>query len=98
MRGFWNGPWVVGGDFNVIRFAHEKNSHSRVMRSMRDFGEFINCGSLLDCPLMNARFTWAIGQEQPTLSELDRFLVSNDWEELYPRFSQEGLPKIVSDH
>lgn len=28
IRGLFEGPWVVRGDFNVIRFALEKNSGS----------------------------------------------------------------------
>lgn len=28
VRGFWDGPWVVGGDFKVIRFVHKKNSQT----------------------------------------------------------------------
>lgn len=27
-----------------------------------------------------------------------RFLISNCWEDLYPHFYQEALPKITSDH
>lgn len=46
IRGYWTGPWIVGEDFNVIRFAFEKNIGSRVTRSMRDFGNFVN-----DCAL-----------------------------------------------
>lgn len=24
VAGLWSHPWVIGGDFNVIRFSHEK--------------------------------------------------------------------------
>lgn len=41
VRRRWDGPWLIGGDFNVIRFMHEKNNPNRVTRSMRDFGTFI---------------------------------------------------------
>lgn len=26
IRGSWEGPWIIGGDFNVIRFVNEKSS------------------------------------------------------------------------
>lgn len=32
------------------------------------------------------------------MCRLDRFLVSNEWEDLYPQFMQEALPKITSDY
>lgn len=98
MRGYWSGPWVVGGDFNVIRFVHEKNTNPWVTRSMREFGDFVNECSLRDNPILNAKFTWTNGHKSPTFCKLDRFFVSNDWEEMYPRFFQEGIPKIASDH
>lgn len=36
--------WPVDGwgDFNVIRFTHEKNKPNWVMKSTRDFGDFVN--------------------------------------------------------
>lgn len=71
----WVGPCVVGGDFNVIRFANEKSPINRTIRSMLDFGAFNHHLSLCDCPLANGRFTWTTGQEIPILSRLDRFLV-----------------------
>lgn len=98
VRGYWQGPWVVGGDFNVIRFLHEKNTHNRVTKSMQDFGKFVNECSLRDCLILNAKFTWTNGRDAPIFCKLDRFLVSNEWEKLYPRFFQEGIPTIVSDH
>lgn len=34
--------WVIGGDFNVIRFGHEKSPVGMMTRrSMRDFYEFV---------------------------------------------------------
>lgn len=60
-RGYWRGLWTIGGDFNVIRFVHEKNSSTRVTKSMQDFGAFVNECSLRDCPLLNAKFTWTNG-------------------------------------
>lgn len=32
------------------------------------------------------------------MSGLDRFLCSADWEDFYPHFTQEALPKITLDH
>lgn len=89
---------MVGGDFNVIRFTYEKNRPGHITRSMRDFNSLVNQCDLRDFPLLNAKFTWIDGKSNPLLSRLDRFLVSNCWEEVYPHFIQEAIPKIASDH
>lgn len=46
----WLGPWVIGGDFNTIRFIYEKSPVNRRIRSMRDFNAFIQDYCLRDCP------------------------------------------------
>lgn len=88
----------MGGDFYVIQFTHEKNWTCHITHSMRDFNNFINMFDLWDSPLLNAKFTWTDGKENPLLSRLDRFLVSNYWEEVYPHFSQHAIMKMASDH
>lgn len=77
---------------------HEKNRPCNITRSMREFNEFINQCDLRDTPMINAKFTWADGKDNPLLSRLDRFLTSNCWEEVYPQFTQKAIPKIASDH
>lgn len=32
------------------------------------------------------------------LCRLDRFLVIGDWEDFYPHYFQEALPKVALDH
>lgn len=86
------------GDLNVIKITHEKNRPSIIIRSMRDFNSFMNQNDFCNSPLMNAKFTWTDGREPSLLSRLDRFLVSSCWEENYPHFTQEAIPKIASDH
>lgn len=98
VRDYWQGPWVIGGDFNVIWFVHEKSTPTWVTRSMRDFGAFVNECSVQDCPILNVKFTWTNDRDPPIFCKLDRFLCTNDWEELYPRFFLEGIPKVASDH
>ena len=37
VRGLWNGPWCVGGDFNMVRFLGECRGVGRVSNFMRRF-------------------------------------------------------------
>lgn len=41
VRGLFTGPWVVGGDFNIVRFPFEKRNCTRNTRAMTDFSDFI---------------------------------------------------------
>lgn len=41
---------------------------------------------------------WSNHQEAPIMTRLDRFLVSNDWLELYPKVCQIALPNSASNH
>ncbi|RVX01637.1 Transposon TX1 uncharacterized 149 kDa protein [Vitis vinifera] len=59
---------------------------------------FIRECELLDPPLRNASFTWSNMQESPVCKRLDRFLYSNEWEQLFPQGIQETLIRRTSDH
>ena len=48
IRGLWQDPWCIGGDFNVIRFLRERNSLSRLSSAMRRFSEVIKDLELWD--------------------------------------------------
>ena len=90
--------WCVGGDFNVIRRCSEKLGGARLTPSMKDLDNFIRENELIDPPLRRASFTWSNMQEHPVCKRLDRFLYSNEWEQLFPQSLQEVLPRWTSDH
>ncbi|KAL4201458.1 hypothetical protein AMTRI_Chr02g258770 [Amborella trichopoda] len=54
----------LGGDFNVTRWAHERNSSSSSSQGMRDFLEFINQNELLDIPLQGCKFPFSLHWEE----------------------------------
>ncbi|KAL4179989.1 hypothetical protein AMTRI_Chr13g122930 [Amborella trichopoda] len=90
--------WCLGGDFNVTRWSHEQNFSNSISPEMRDFSNFISRIELLDIPLQGSWFTWSNHASNPTLSKLDRFLLSLEWEDVFPRSSSLVLPKPTSDH
>lgn len=97
VAGLWNHPWVVGGDFNVIRFPSEKKGGCSISSTMRDFNDWIRAQDLCDLPLQGAKFTWSNMQQFP-VSRLDRFLVPTDWLDLFPDCAQRMLARPISDH
>jgi hypothetical protein len=85
-------------DFNVTRYSNERVGVPRSSSAMREFFEFISNQGLLDLPLTGGSFTWSNNQDPPSLSRIDRFLVSLLWEEHLPDLVQRRLPSPLSNH
>ncbi|GFZ18132.1 hypothetical protein Acr_26g0014010 [Actinidia rufa] len=94
-RAAWGTMWVCGGDFNVVRFPHERAGGNLFSKAMRDFSDYITEEELIDLPLEGDYFTWSNGIAQ---SRLDRFLISSEWEGEHMDVRQFCLPRVVSDH
>lgn len=74
----------MGGDWNVIRFPTEKSNGDTISLDKRCLSNWVNSHSLIDLQMSGASFAWSNHQSPPTMSRLDRFLVSTDWLDLYP--------------
>jgi exonuclease III len=98
LANWWDVPWCVGGDFNVVRFLSERLGADQFTPAMNDFSEFIFSLGLMDIPLKGGKFTWSNNRTTPGMSRIDRFLFSGDWEDRYPTVVQKRLPKLLSDH
>ena len=98
LRGQWEGPWCIGGDFNMVLSSNDRSSVGRISHHMRRFNEVINELGLRDLPLQGGPFTWRGGHNNQRMSRLDRFLVSADWESKFSKAIQRTLPRPVSDH
>ena len=65
---------------------------------MEKFSEFIEDLNLIDLPLEGGSYTWSSGTNQPSMSRIDRALVSHDWEQHFPDVIQGIIPQPVSNH
>jgi hypothetical protein len=83
-------PWLVGGDFNMIRYAHEKNNSNFRASEAEAFNECINEMQLIELPLLDRDFTWSNRRDNPTLERLDRFFVNVSWDEALPNTTLVG--------
>ena len=53
---------------------------------------------LRDFPLAGGPFTWIGGLNSQASSRLDRFLISDQWEDHFSAITQSALPHLVFDH
>jgi hypothetical protein len=95
LMSYWDLPWCIGGDFNIVRFPSERSGGRRINGAMREFSEFISECGLMDLPLNGGVCTWS---NTRSWSRIDRFLISLDWEEKYPEALQKRLLCLCSDH
>ena len=75
------GPWVLGGDFNLITNLGERKGGRRALDKFQEaFNEFLARGSLVDVETRSGWFTWnnKRGGEYLVASHMDHFLVSKN--------------------
>ena len=94
----WPMAWCLVGDSNIIRYPCERLGCELFSPAMFAFSDFIESNSLVDLPLEGASFTWFRDSGLPSMSRIDRALVSLDWEEHFENGSQRVLPCVIFDH
>ncbi|GKB26721.1 RNA-directed DNA polymerase, eukaryota [Tanacetum coccineum] len=93
----WDGETVVMGDFNEVRFDHERFGSTFNIQGAQAFNNFISHTGLIDIPLEGYSFTWA-HKSASKMSKLDRFLISDGLLTLFPFLSAVCLDRHLSDH
>jgi exonuclease III len=97
-RSLYPGPWVVVGDFNLIMYASEKNNDILNRAMMARFRRFAQHLELRDLYMHGRKFTWSNERASPTMTRIDRAMVSIDWDLQYPDVVMQALSSSLSDH
>ncbi|KAJ1264667.1 hypothetical protein BS78_08G017500 [Paspalum vaginatum] len=98
IMGAWQGPILLGGDFNMVRNATEKSNGLVNHRWMDGFNAWVTKWGLIELNPFNRRFTWINNQADPVSARLDRIFVSTEWESAFPFASVKALDRLPSDH
>ena len=98
IRGLWEEPWCLGGDFNITLYLDDRNRTGRITSAMRRFAQIIDELGLVDIPLQGGSFTWSGGLNNQTRARLDRFLATPCWLDQFSRVLLRRLPRPTSDH
>ena len=93
-------PMLIGGDFNLLRFSHEKSNGHFEPQWPFLFNAVIDSLNLMEVAMVGRQFTWANSRSVPTYEKLDRILMDSEWEAQYPLVSVRTLERIesLSDH
>ncbi|RVW16323.1 hypothetical protein CK203_067824 [Vitis vinifera] len=84
IRGLWEEPWCIGGDFNVILSQRERSRQGRLSGAMRNFAQTVDDLELIDLPMQGGIATWSGGRNNQSWARLDRrgptpFRFENMW-------------------
>ena len=82
----------------MVCFPSERLGCTRLTSHMMNFLDFIETSHLVDLPLGGGPYTWSSGSANPSISRIDRFLVSSDWEDQYPDITKKLLLHPLSNH
>ena len=95
------GPWVCGGDFNVMLWSTEKRGGSVFkFEDAAMFREALDSGGLEDLQYVGHPYTWTNNQggEKNIQERLDRCLANAQWKEHFRGSFVTHLEKRRSDH
>lgn len=94
------GTWHIGGDFNYVRFQHEKMGGNLVLASkLIPFNKIIETAGLSHPKIIGANWTWTNRQMSSLITcKVDRILVNDERYGLFTNVSALAERLILSDH
>ena len=98
--GVGNSPWLLSGDFNVIKSPYEKLGGLVLNTYEQEFLACTEAISVDDHPAVGCYFTWTNRREDGVfvVKKLDRVLANHNWLDLFPQCIVQFLSPGISDH
>jgi len=100
-QGIGASPWVLMGDFNIVRFPDERCGDLPVdLAEMDDFNKYVNDIQMYDMNTKGFFYTWRNKRDNEAhiMSRIDRVLVNDMWLQVFPNVEAEVVAEGVSDH
>jgi endonuclease/exonuclease/phosphatase family metal-dependent hydrolase len=95
----WDGPTLIGGDFNPIRDSREKNTGNINQHWANLFNDWINKLDMIEIKNASRLYTWANNHENNlVMAAIDKVFVTTCWENMLPIVVVQAFPRIGSDH
>jgi hypothetical protein len=91
-------PWLVVGDFNLIRDPSEKNNDNFDLSLVTAFNNSICRLALFELPLLDRLYTWSNKRDAQVLARLNLALLNQAWNLALPNSSLSSLHRPTSDH
>lgn len=82
----------------MTRNIDEQKPKEEYFVDMEEFNDLINKNSLTELPLIGKRYTWSNARVSPLMTLLDRFFISEDWEDSFPLSKVVELVNILYNH
>ncbi|XP_026398200.1 uncharacterized protein LOC113293976 [Papaver somniferum] len=86
------------GDFNEVRLMDERKYCSNISRGMKDFCDFYDANELIDIPIHGAKYTWIKKGSLTSMSKIDRFMTTADWDDHFTGILVKALGRPFLDH
>jgi hypothetical protein len=86
------------GDFNLIRSPDDKNNVNVNPALMNMFNMFIDLHQFQEIKRCGSKYTWTNKQATPVMKNLDRILMSTEWENKFPLCFAWSKTRVGSDH
>jgi hypothetical protein len=80
----WEGPTVIGGNFNLVSSCKDKNNGIVNLKWVDLFKDWINKFGLVELKPSNRAYTWTINQDQPVMAVIDNVFCTNSFEQKFP--------------
>lgn len=81
-QAIWPIPWMICGDFNIVRFPDERLGTHYLNSQMIKFSDFISHHGLIDMQMglidmqmSGAKYTWSNNQACPSMSRNEQILL-----------------------